>query len=286
MHKKRCHDTNKKISFFSRGVLFPYAKLKKQADKFFFCLVALTRSEKMKAPSSAVRKAASIVIAKYPDNPTDAQRRAVTDFMALLSKLFGLARTNPNNQSRDALTRWGQANFRVWVNADFAAASPMRWGPHMWRLMFKCAKRYTHTRRRIFWNWIQSLRYILPCSKCALHFRRMLSASHDKWQSVEKSSHLTRYFQWMRNTVRKRVLKERKKIYFGSKEKGEWHFSKPKNTLISLTRPTGFMGFTGLTRLTRPTGPTRRTGLMGPTSTRTATISIPKGVHRVLKHGF
>jgi len=222
----------------------------------------------MKAPSSVVRYAASIIIAKYPDKPDEPQRRAVTDFMALLSKLFGLARSDPDTQSRDALTAWGQANFRVWLNADFAAASPVRWGPHMWRLMFKCAKRYTRKRRRMFWSWIQSLRYILPCSKCAWHFRRMLSTSYHKWQRVRKGAHLTRYFRWMKNTVRKRVRQERKKIYFGSKEKGEWQLTNLRNTPTKLTRRTK------LTKLTKLT------------STRAAIRSIQKSVRSALRQKF
>ena len=169
-------------------------------------------------PDAVVKDGASIVIAKYPDKPNQAQRKAVADFMALLSRLFGLSRNKPDTRSRTALTAWAQSNFQVWKEADYAAGSPARWGPHLWRLMFRCANRYTKERRRLFWAWIKSLRHILPCAKCAWHFRHMLSRSHKKWRRVKKSSHLTRYFKWMQGTVRRRVRNERKKIYSDSKK--------------------------------------------------------------------
>lgn len=165
-------------------------------------------------PDTVVRYAVSCVIAKYPDRPTAAQREAVADFMALPSELFGLARTTPNVQSRNTLTAWAQANFSVWSNADYAAASPARWGPHMWRLMFRCAERYTNKRRGMYWAWLKSLRYMLPCSKCAWHFKHMLFDSYRKWRRVKSSKHLTRYIKWMHAKVRKRVQRERKKKLF------------------------------------------------------------------------
>jgi hypothetical protein len=207
-------------------------------------------------PDAVVRYGASIVIAKYPDGPNQTQRQAATDFMALLAKLFGLARNKPDTRSRTTLTAWAQSNFRVWTQADYAAGSPSRWGPHLWRLMFRCANRYTTERRGLFWAWMRSLRYMLPCEKCAEHYRRMLDRSHKKWRRVKKSSQLTRYFKWMQRTVRRRVRNERKKIYFGSKHKKEW----PGTTT---TRKGGTR-----TRDTRHTRPTKATTINNTQGTR------------------
>jgi hypothetical protein len=194
-------------------------------------------------PDSVIRYAVSCVIAKYPDRPTTTQRDAVVDFMALPSKLFGLARSRPDTQSRTALTAWAQENFSVWAQADYAAASPARWGPYMWRLMFRCAAKYTHKRRGLYWAWLKSLQYMLPCSKCAWHFRRMLLNSYRKWRHVKSRKHMTRYVKWMHSKVRRRVHRERKKKYFGSKDKTEWpgtqkrrNTNRTKRTDINMAR--------------------------------------------------
>lgn len=173
------------------------------------------------APDSVVKNAMSIVIAKYPDRPAPEHRKAMRDFTAPLTKLFGLARSSPDTSSRNNLTDWAVANFTVWREADYIAASPKRWGPHMWSLMLRCAKYYTPKRRSMFHAWLKSLRYVLPCSKCARHYRRMLYDSSKRWKKVKRSSHLTDYIQWMRRQVRRRVQSEQKKIYFGSKN-GPW----------------------------------------------------------------
>jgi hypothetical protein len=170
---------------------------------------------------SVVSNAMSIVIAKYPDQPGPEHRRAMRDFTAPLIKLFGLSRSAPDTSSRNNLTDWAVANFSVWREADYIAASPRRWGPHMWNLMLRCAKYYRPKRRSMFHAWLKSLRYVLPCSKCAWHYRRMLKSSSKRWKKVKRSSHLTDYIQWMRRQVQRRVQSEQKKIYYGSKS-GPW----------------------------------------------------------------
>jgi hypothetical protein len=159
---------------------------------------------------SLVSYAASVVLAAYPSHPQRYHRRSAKYFFKLLFKLFGLADGKPDTRSRDSLTMWGFNNFEVWRNADYAASSPKRWGPHMWRLMFACANLYTPEHRDLFRAWLKSLRYLLPCVKCAGHYRRMLSGSKDKWKLVSTNTELVEYIAWMHAKVKRRVQKERK----------------------------------------------------------------------------
>ena len=162
------------------------------------------------ATDSLVNYAASLVLAKYPTYPERYHRRSAHDFFKLLSKLFGLADTKPDTRSRDSLTHWAINNFHVWRNADYAASSPKKWGPYMWRLMFACANLYTPEHRQLFRAWLKSLRYLLPCLKCAQHYRRMLTSSKHRWKSVQTGADLVEYIEWMHNKVKRRVQKERK----------------------------------------------------------------------------
>jgi hypothetical protein len=159
---------------------------------------------------NVVEYAASVVLAAYPDDPEWKHRRSARDFFRLLSKLFGLASSKPDVRSRGRLTSWGMSSFDVWRDADYAASSPKKWGPHMWRLMFKCAELYTPEHRGLFRAWLKSLRYLLPCMKCAGHYKRMLTASKAKWKSVTTSEELVKYIEWMHAKVARRVRLERK----------------------------------------------------------------------------
>jgi hypothetical protein len=168
------------------------------------------RKKKKQMVDLVVRFAASVVLAKFPDRPEYEHMRSAKDFFSLLSKLFGLAKTKPDTRSRDHLTSWAMSNFLVWRDADYAAASPKRWGPYMWSLMLRCAQAYTPRRRTQFRAWLKSLRYLLPCLKCAGHYKRMLANSKSKWKRVRTSTQFVDYVEWMRAKVRRRVQTEQK----------------------------------------------------------------------------
>ena len=163
----------------------------------------------MKAPDRLVRRVVSVIIAKYPDSPSSSHRRAMESFCQLAKKLYGL-RPKPDTRSRDSLTRWGQSSFSLWKEADFAASSPPLWGPIFWSFMLRTARLYTRKRRRKFSAWLDSLMYLLPCKKCAKHYRLMLKSSIKKWQRAKKADDLVAYIAWMQRTVKRRVQKEEK----------------------------------------------------------------------------
>jgi hypothetical protein len=163
----------------------------------------------MKAPDLLVRQVMSVVIAKFPDNPSSSHRNAMVSFCALMKKLYGIGR-KPDTRSRDRLTSWAQSNFALWREADFAASAPPLWGPLFWRLMLRCARLYKRKRRWKFSAWLESLMYLLPCKKCAKHYRRMLQSSTGKWKRVKTAADCVGYISWMQRTVKLRVQKEGK----------------------------------------------------------------------------
>lgn len=163
----------------------------------------------MKAPDLLVRQVMSVVIAKFPDNPSSSHRNAMVSFCALMKKLYGIGR-KPDTRSRDRLTSWAQSNFALWREADFAASAPPLWGPLFWRLMLRCARLYKRKRRLKFSAWLESLMYLLPCKKCAKHYRHMLQSSIGKWQRVKTAADCVAYISWMQRTVKRRVQKEGK----------------------------------------------------------------------------
>lgn len=163
----------------------------------------------MKTPDRLVRQVVSIIIAKYPDNPSPSHRRAMVSFCLLVKKLYGL-RPKPDTRSRDRLTSWGQSSFSLWREADFAASTPPLWGPIFWTFMMRTAHLYTPKHRSKFSAWLDSLMYLLPCKKCAKHYRLMLKTSIKKWRRAKTANDLVAYIAWMRNTVKRRVQKEEK----------------------------------------------------------------------------
>jgi hypothetical protein len=75
--------------------------------------------------------------------------------------------------------------------------------------------------------------YLLPCKKCAKHYRLMLKSSIQQWQRTKTADDFVGYIAWMQRTVKRRVQKEEKILSLLTLKRHEPWGAKDANTSLA-----------------------------------------------------
>lgn len=102
-----------------------------------------------------------------------------------MSKLNTEGLTLGNFKARGtAINHWKQiANFhmkRVYVDVQEIAKHPSLWGNFVWNMLYLIASKWTTKNSNCFRSIILALPIVLPCPKCASHFKKMVSCDYIK----------------------------------------------------------------------------------------------------------
>lgn len=128
-------------------------------------------------------RALSIIVSSYT-NPNAAKREAMKEFLILFFKIYSIIYPKKFKRSqvpksvlssRYELTRWlvKTQKLKLWYNAPDVNHSPRLWGPHLWFFLHESAKWFNPDTKILYQKFMYRLSYLLPCHRCAKHFKEL-----------------------------------------------------------------------------------------------------------------
>lgn len=104
------------------------------------------------------------------------------------------------------------------------SSDPQEWGPHLWYYLHTCAANYpknpSREQRRGMKNWLQNLKWTIPCKMCSDHYGSYIFKNQNRLDEIcQNRENLFAFFVDIHNKVNRRnnkpemSLEDAKKLY-------------------------------------------------------------------------
>jgi hypothetical protein len=105
-----------------------------------------------------------------------------------------------------------------------STSDPVQWGPHLWVYLHTVSANYpdqpTPEQQEGMKTWLRTLKWTIPCKKCATHYGRYMEECHDLDRICASKQTLFEFLVNIHNTVNRRTgkrevtVEEAKAMYF------------------------------------------------------------------------
>lgn len=158
----------------------------------------------------------SVLIAAFPDNPSDLETYVMHRFVTASSRLSGCMDSNTScpllvANDKKSLTIWLQKNtkFRPDYKVSHLLDDPSDWGPVIWAMFHQCLGRYLKSHHYDLMNdFFKYLGVLLPCYECSKNFQELINQKSIRNRiNIAKMStkDMIKFGEWIHTQVTKKI---------------------------------------------------------------------------------